>query len=95
MSKRTAQVVGDEVTTCFLSQFQFIVPGLWAGVFFGRRMKSYTPLILGITFGTALDYIYARCVSCKKLQDEYDYLVLLEKSNPDRSDVSKFPPPIE
>jgi hypothetical protein len=80
MSKRrSSEVVGDEVTACYLSQFQFIIPGLWAGVFFGRRMKSYTPLILGITFGTALDHVYARCISCKKLQDEYDYLVEVEK----------------
>ena len=80
MSKRTAEVVGDEVTACYLSQFQFIIPGLWAGVFFGRRMKSYTPLILGITFGTAMDHLYARCYSCSKLQDEYDYLLAVEKS---------------
>jgi hypothetical protein len=70
--------VGDELTACFLSQWQFLVPALWAGVFFGRRMKSYTPLLLGITFGSGLDHLYARCYSCKKLQDEYDHLVQLE-----------------
>lgn len=80
MSKRTAEVVGDEVTACYLSQFQCLIPGLWAGVFFGRKYKTYTPLILGITIGTAMDHLYARCFGCKKLQDEYDYLVQREKT---------------
>lgn len=80
---RTSSVVGDEITACYLSQFQFIIPGLWAGVFFGRRMKSYTPLILGITFGTAMDHAYARCYGCKALQDEYDHLIEIEMEKDD------------
>ena len=78
---RTEEQVRGELSSCYLSQFYFTVPALWAGVYFGRRWKSFSPLLVGITVGSGMDLLHGRWYGCRELQQEYDELVAMEKSN--------------
>jgi hypothetical protein len=70
--KRPKDVIGRELSACFLSQVRFVIGGVAIGTLTGRYMKSFFPLVGGILVGTIGDYVYGKMYACKSLQEEYD-----------------------
>ena len=70
--QRTQEEVGQELTSCMLSQSYGFLAGTLVGFIIGYRRKSLTPLVQGVALGTAVDVANGYCFMCKSLREEYD-----------------------